>query len=224
MTTAIISHPDCALHEMGIGHPESPARLSAIPAYVASIFQAAPKPGHMAWLDPDTSMNEHSLNAALRAAGALVLGVDLVMEGKASSVFCNVRPPGHHAEHARSMGFCIFNNITIGTAYALSQYQLERVTIVDFDVHHGNGTEDIFRNEPRVLICSTFQHPYYPFTGADTVSEHIINVPLPGGSNGAAFRQAVTEQWLPKLKKFKPQLLQFLLDGWKSRYRTCKSI
>ena len=237
MTISIITHPDCLLHEMGTHHPESPARLSAIQdqliscgldlvlqhhdaplatreqlcrvhdsGYVEQIFLRAPEEGQ-AWLDPDTSMNPHSLSAALRAAGAVVLGVDLVMTGKNSAAFCNVRPPGHHAERKRAMGFCIFNNIAVGAAHALQAHQLKRVAIVDFDVHHGNGTEDIFRETPEVLFCSTFQHPFYPDTGTDDVPEHIINVPLSAGTGSHAFRTAVESQWLPKLEAFQPELI-----------------
>lgn len=237
MTISIISHPDCALHEMGAHHPESPARLSVIhdqllssgldfvlqhhdaplasheqlcqvhdPEYVESIFSKAPVNGRV-WLDPDTCINPHSLSAALRAAGAVVLGVDLVMTGQSQAAFCCVRPPGHHAERNRAMGFCIFNNVAVGAAYARQTYRLERVAIIDFDVHHGNGTEDIFRDVPEILLCSTFQHPFYPFTGTDVVSEHIVNVPLPAGSNGQVFRSAVESHWLPKLEAFQPELI-----------------
>jgi acetoin utilization deacetylase AcuC-like enzyme len=237
MTITLISHKECALHEMGAHHPESPARLSAIEdqliscgldlvlqhhdapratreqlcrahdsEYVEKIFLRAPEQGQI-WLDPDTSMNPHSLSAALRAAGAVVLGVDLVMTGKSSAVFCNVRPPGHHAEHNKAMGFCIFNNIAVGAAHALKVHQLKRVAIIDFDVHHGNGTEDIFRETPEVLFCSTFQYPFYPDTGSVDAPEHIINVPLPAGSDGQAFRTAVETRWLPKLEAFQPELI-----------------
>ena len=237
MTISIISHPDCALHEMGAHHPESPARLTAIQdqllatglslvlqhhdaplatreqlcrvhdaEYVEQIFLRSPSEGQL-WLDPDTSMNPHSLSAALHAAGAVVLGVELVMNGEASAVFCNVRPPGHHAEHDRAMGFCIFNNIAVGAAHALQVYKLKRIAIVDFDVHHGNGTEDIFRVVSEVLFCSTFQYPFYPHTGSDTSSQHIVNVPLPAGTDGPAFRDAVTAHWLPRLEAFQPELI-----------------
>ena len=222
---------------MGQLHPESPARLYAIsdqliasgidislrhydaplaslaqlyrvhePVYVDRIHTQAPRQGHI-YLDPDTSMNPHSLNAALRAAGAGILAVDLIMAGKIDAAFCSVRPPGHHAERNRAMGFCIFNNIAVAAAHALSQHKLERVAIVDFDVHHGNGTEDIFQDDERVLFCSTFQHPYYPYSGSDTKSTHIINVPLPAASNGQAFREAVTKTWLPALHAHQPQLV-----------------
>lgn len=237
MTISLISHPDCALHEMGSHHPESPARLSAIQdqllssgldlilqhhdaplasreqlcrvhdaEYVEHIFLKAPEEDRV-WLDPDTTMNPHSLSAALRAAGAVVLGVDLVMSGQSKAAFCNVRPPGHHAEHNKAMGFCIFNNIAVGAAHALHAHQLKKVAIVDFDVHHGNGTEDIFREVPEVLLCSTFQHPCYPDTGSHVVSDHIVNVPLPVGTNGQVFRTAVETHWLPKLETFQPELI-----------------
>lgn len=237
MTISIISHPDCALHEMGSHHPESPARLSAIQDrliasgldlvlqhhnaplatreqlcrvhdadYVEQIFRLSPQQGHVP-IDPDTSMNSHTLTAALRAAGAMVLGVDLVMSGRNSAAFCNVRPPGHHAEHNKAMGFCIFNNIAVGAAHALHDYNLERVAIIDFDVHHGNGTEDIFKDEPKVLLCSIFQHPFYPYTGSDSRSKHIINIPLPAGTDSKKFREAVISHWLPKLEAFQPELI-----------------
>lgn len=237
MTIAIISHSDCALHEMGDHHPESPARLSAIqdqlvssgldfvlqhhdaplasreqlcrvhdPEYVEHIFLKAPKEG-LAWLDMDTCMNPHSLSAALRAAGAVVHGIDLVMAGQCNAVFCNVRPPGHHAECNRAMGFCIFNNVAVGAAHALQAHQLERVAIIDFDVHHGNGTEDIFRDVPEILFCSTFQHLLYPNTGTHAVPGHIVNVALAAGADSEAFRAAVISHWLPRLEAFQPELI-----------------
>lgn len=222
---------------MGSHHPECPARLAAIqdrlissgldlvllhheapaatreqlcrvhaPEYVESIFRMSPAEGRN-WLDPDTCMNPHSLSAALHAAGAVVLGVDLVMSGRSTSAFCNVRPPGHHAESARAMGFCIFDNIAVGAAHALAAHGLQRVAIVDFDVHHGNGTEDIFRDQPNVMFCSTFQHPFYPYSGAETDSDHIINVPMAAGADGAAFRAAVESRWFPALEAFAPEML-----------------
>ena len=129
------------------------------------------------------------------------------MSGKAKAAFCAVRPCGHHAERRRAMGFCLFNNIAVGAAHALALHGIDRVAVVDFDVHHGNGTEDIFRNEPRVFFCSSFQHPFYPGTGADTVSDHIVNIPLPAGAGGAEFRAAVESRWLEPLDTFRPQLM-----------------
>jgi acetoin utilization deacetylase AcuC-like enzyme len=222
---------------MGAHHPECPARIHAIEdqliasglfgylqhheapevtreqllrvhdaAYVDAIKSAAPHQGSVE-LDGDTSMNPFTYPAALRAAGAMVLGIDLVMAGQVENAFCNVRPPGHHAEIAQAMGFCIFNNICIGAAHALAGHGLSRVAIADFDVHHGNGTENIFRNDPRVMLCSTFQHPFYPYKGADTGNDHIINVPLAAGAGSLEFREAVTRHWMPALEKFKPELL-----------------
>ena len=237
MQTAFISHPLCLKHDMGAHHPECPARLHAIEdqliasglysylqhhdapevtreqllrvhdaAYIDSIVAAAPSAGIIA-LDGDTLMNPFTYPAALRAAGAVVMAVDLVLAGKVENAFCNVRPPGHHAERGRAMGFCIFNNVAVGAAHALAAHGLSRVAIVDFDVHHGNGTEDIFRDEPRVMLCSTFQHPFYPYSGAETQLPHIVNVPLAAGTDGAGFRNAVTERCLPALQAFKPELL-----------------
>jgi acetoin utilization deacetylase AcuC-like enzyme len=152
-------------------------------------------------------MNPHTLNAALRAAGAGILAVDLILDAVHQRAFCAVRPPGHHAEQDKAMGFCFFNNIAIAAAYALSIKGLERVAILDFDVHHGNGTEDIFREDPRVLFCSSFQHPFYPYCGADNQKQHIVNVPLQSQITGEDFRTAIMEKWLPAVKAHKPQLI-----------------
>ncbi len=237
MHTAYITHPSFLLHDMGDTHPESPARLRAIDdrlhaaqlfdfldhrlapevtraqllrvhdtAHVDAIEAAAPAE-KLLWLDPDTSMNAHSLAAARHAAGGAVHGVDLVMAGEAANAFVACRPPGHHATRTHAMGFCIFNNVAVAAAHALDAHGLERVAIVDFDVHHGNGTEDIFRNVPRVMLCSTFQHPCYPFSGADTASPHIVNVPLPAGTDGSAYRAAFSARILPRLEAFAPQML-----------------
>ena len=176
-------------------------------SYVDDIFQRAPKDYGQIWLDPDTSMMEGSLNAALRAAGAVVMAIDLVMSGEEQAAFCNVRPPGHHAERARTMGFCIFNNIAVGAAYAREKYGVNKLAILDFDVHHGNGTEDIFRDETGVLFCSTFQHPFYPNTGVDMISEHIVNAPLAAGAKSTEFKEAVNSHWLPRLHEFQPELV-----------------
>jgi acetoin utilization deacetylase AcuC-like enzyme len=152
-------------------------------------------------------MNTKSLSASLRAAGAVVAATDLVLTGRATNAFCAVRPPGHHATPTRPMGFCVFNNVAIGAAHAFAVHGLERVAILDFDVHHGNGTEDAFHEDPRVLMCSTFQHPYYPYCGADSSNEHILNVPLPALTGSAGFRAAIGEVWLPALDDFRPQLV-----------------
>ncbi len=222
---------------MGAHHPESPARIHAIEdqliasglmdylqhhdapevtreqllrvhtaAHIDHVAASAPTQG-IVHIDGDTAMNPFTYPAALRAAGALVMAVDLVMAGKVENAFCNIRPPGHHAERGRAMGFCLFNNIAVGAAHALAHHGLQRVAILDFDVHHGNGTEQIFSDEARVMLCSTFQHPFYPNCGADSSNEHIINVPLKAGSGGAEFREAVTQHWLPALEKFQPQMI-----------------
>jgi len=236
MAIAYITHSDCLLHDMGL-HPEQPARLNAIndriiasgldmalrqydaplvdrellniahePLYVDRIHSMAPEEGTV-WVDGDTAMNKHTLQAALRAAGAVQMGVDLVMSGEIKQVFCGVRPPGHHAETSSAMGFCFFNNIAVGAYHALHNYHLERVAIVDFDVHHGNGTEDIVSGDDRILFCSTFQHPFYPGTGAATTAQNVVNIPLPAGTGSMAFREAVDLGWLPRLKAFAPQLI-----------------
>jgi len=176
--------------------------------YIDTIEAGAPGSDEMVCLDEgDTVMTAHSLDAARRAAGAAVLGVDLVMENRAHAAFCCVRPPGHHAETSRAMGFCIFNNIAVGAAHALVHHGLERVAIVDFDVHHGNGTEQIFRDDSRILFCSTFQHPFYPFTGHEAETANLVDAPLPAGTGSEAFRGAIREHWLPALNQFRPQLL-----------------
>ena len=176
------------------------------PAYVDSVYRHSPETGHVR-LDADTSMNPHSLEAALLGAGAAVQGVDMLMAGEIDRVFCGVRPPGHHAEHNRAMGFCLFNNVAIAARHALEVYGLERVAIVDFDVHHGNGTEDIVRDDARILFCSSFQHPFYPHTGADSSADNVVNCPLPAGTGSEDFRQAVSDHWLPRLADFAPQLI-----------------
>ena len=222
---------------MGEGHPESPARLRSVlkaledsglakklvireapvalreelervhdAEHVSLVFDTAPARGY-AYLDPDTSMNAKSLSAALHAAGAVVKATDMVMAGEVDSAFCAVRPPGHHATRSRPMGFCMFNNVGVGAAHALEAHGLERVAVLDFDVHHGNGTEDQFHDDPRVMLCSTFQHPYYPYSGADSGNPHIINVPLPAMTGGEGFRAAVERYWIPALDAYKPQLV-----------------
>ncbi len=235
--TALITHPVCLQHEMGPNHPESPARLRAVlahlasagltsqmemveapmaseaslcathlPDYVARIFAAAPLDDY-AYLDPDTSMNTYTLDAARRAAGAVIEGVDRVMSGANQNAFCAIRPCGHHATYAQAMGFCIFNNVAVGARHAINQHGLARVAILDFDVHHGNGTEDIFHEDPRVMLCSSFQHPYYPGTGAHSGNDHIIATPLMAGTGSAAFRRAIEATWFPALERFAPELI-----------------
>ncbi|MDB5775990.1 MAG: histone deacetylase family protein [Herbaspirillum sp.] len=164
-------------------------------------------------LDPDTMLNAHSWNAALRAAGAAIAATDAVMAGEIDNAFCAIRPPGHHATPSTSMGFCLFNNVAIAVRHALDVYGLERVAIIDFDVHHGNGTAAAFINEPRVLMASFYQHPFYPHTPPDPVSHRWVNVPVPAFSEGDVVRKLVTEQWLPALHAFKPELI-FISAGF----------
>ena len=237
MRTAYISHSDCHQHDTGEGHPENSRRLSAIEDqfvstglsdvlryydapdvtdgqllrvhgqdHLAAIKSMVPASGY-ARLDPDTVISPDSLRAARRAAGAAVAAVDLVISGEMESVFCGVRPPGHHAERDRAMGFCLYNNIAVGAAHALERHGLERVAIVDFDVHHGNGTEDIFNEDNRVLFCSTFQHPFFPFTPLLEDAPNRVCVPLDESAKRAEFRAAVSEQWLPALEKFQPEMV-----------------
>ncbi len=243
MSTAFIHHRECLLHNMGAGHPESPDRLTAIEdhllgsgllqyllvvdapqatreqllrvhgaGYLDSLEACSPRSG-VVHLDPDTAMNAHTLNAALRAAGAVVRATDMVLAGEAENAFCGVRPPGHHACRQRAMGFCFFNSIAVGAAHALEHHGLQRVAIVDFDVHHGNGTEDIFRDDPRVLMVSTFQHPFYPYSGVEGRSERMVNVPLAAYSNGMQFREAVEKHWAPALERFQPEMI-FVSSGF----------
>ncbi|MEK8016661.1 MAG: histone deacetylase family protein [Candidatus Parabeggiatoa sp.] len=243
MPLAYLHHPDCLLHEMGGGHPENPTRIHAIEdqlatsqlidliryyeaplatrkqlarvhegKYIDKIIKHTETDGYV-YIDPDALLTPQTPQAALRAAGAVVQATDLVLTHKHNVAFCNIRPPGHHALRNKAMGFCFFNNVAVGAAHAIENYGLNRVAIVDFDVHHGNGTEAIFTDEPRVLFCSTFQHPFYPHCGADTFSEHIINVPLPAGTGGDKFREAVILHWLPALHKFAPQMI-FISAGF----------
>ena len=237
MLPAYITHADCSRHEMGADHPESPERLGAIndmllvkglldymhpydaplatleqlarahaSRYVSELMAASPTEGYHK-VDPDTDMNPFTVKAALRAAGAAVLATDLVLSGEAPSAFCCVRPPGHHAERDAAMGFCFFNNVAVGIRHALAQYGLQRVALIDFDVHHGNGSEDIFRGDERVLMCSIFELGIYPFTGENAVGPNMVNIGLPARSGSDKFREAVTTHWLPALDAFAPELI-----------------
>jgi acetoin utilization deacetylase AcuC-like enzyme len=154
-------------------------------------------------------MSPGTWDAALRAAGAAVLATDLVVGAQADSAFCSVRPPGHHATRNRAMGFCFFNNVAVAARHALEAHGLERVAVIDFDVHHGNGTEEIFEDDERVLMVSTFQHPFYPYSGTDDPARNMVNVPLAAGTGSAGFRAAVTGAWIPALEAFAPQMVFF---------------
>ncbi len=243
MSTAFISHADSLQHEMGSHHPECPARVQAIedqlilsridayltyidpplateqqlalvhtPEHIERVKSSSPTSGYYA-IDGDTTMNPHTWQAALRSAGGAIAAVDAVMNKKASNTFSCLRPPGHHAEPHQAMGFCFFNNVAIAAKYALEHYGLERVAVIDFDVHHGNGTEAAFINEPRVLMCSYFQHPFYPYSEPRTDLPNMVNVPLPAYTAGPAVREVVELGWMPRLREFKPQFI-FISAGF----------
>lgn len=247
MTTAFLTHRDCNNHDMGSHHPECPDRIAAIndrliasgldmylafydaplatieqltrahaPEHVRRVMQNAPENG-IIHLDPDTAMCPFTLQAALRSAGAAVMATDLVMSGEVENAFCSVRPPGHHAERAKAMGFCFFNNVAVAAKHALAAHGVERLAIIDFDVHHGNGTEDIFAGDERVLMVSTFQHPFYPYSGADDPAPNMLNIPVPAGTRGEGFRQIVSDIWMPRLQAFAPQVI-FISAGFDAHY------
>ena len=240
MPTALITHPACLGHDMGEWHPERPDRLRAVLAaledeafftllreaaplatveqialvhplaYVDAILAIRPEPGELVQLDGDTAMSAGSAEAAMRAAGGAIAGVDLVMQNDARAAFVAVRPPGHHAEPARAMGFCLFNNAAIAALHARAAWGVRRVAVVDFDVHHGNGTQAIFAADADLFYGSSHQEPCYPGTGAaweHGVAHNIVNAPLRPGSDGTAFRAAWAEQILPALDAFAPELL-----------------
>ncbi|MBF0264102.1 MAG: histone deacetylase family protein [Gammaproteobacteria bacterium] len=242
MHTAYITHNDCLLHDTGAVHPECARRLTAIndrlitstlydflqhidapevtdeqllrvhqQDFINYVFKSIPEEGHH-YLDPDTIVSPASGQAAKRAAGAVVKAVDLVMAGDIKNAFCAIRPPGHHAEKDMSMGFCVFNNIAVGAAHAMAVYGLKRIAIIDFDVHHGNGTEDIFVNDERVLMCSVFQHPFYPNTPL-LDNDRIISMPLAATAKSKEFRDAINNQCLPALHDFKPEMI-FISAGF----------
>jgi acetoin utilization deacetylase AcuC-like enzyme len=169
-------------------------------------------PSHF-YIDPDTAMNSHSWDAALRAAGAAVAATDAVIDGRLANAFCSVRPPGHHAMHGKAMGFCLFNNIAVAAKHALERRGLKRVAVVDFDVHHGNGTEDIFNNDPRCLMLGIFQHPFYPYSGDAPAASHIVNLPVPAYTKGMAVRELFEQTLLPRLEAFKPEMI-FISAGF----------
>lgn len=243
MSTAYISHTDSLKHHMGDKHPESPDRIRAIEdqlilsrvdpylTYLESPLASEDQLNLIhTWrhietikehiedcetrvIDADTSMNPSSYQAALRSVGAAILGVDAVMSGQVKNAFACTRPPGHHAEPDKAMGFCFFNNIAIAAKYALEKYSLKRVAIIDFDVHHGNGTEMAFKDDSRVLMCSFFQHPLYPYSEVHENSPNMLNTPVPAYTDGKVIRQLVETQWLPKLREFKPEFI-FISAGF----------
>ena len=237
MSTAFISHPDCHDHDTGEDHPENAKRLSAIEdrllasrisdfvryldapevtreqllrahtaQYLEMIDAVMPRQGH-ARLDPDTVISPGTLQAAKRAAGSVILAVDQLMSGQIRNAFCAVRPPGHHAESDRALGFCIYSNIAIGVKHALEVHGLKKVAVVDFDVHQANGTENILIGDDRVLYCSIFQHPFFPYTTLPENSERVISIPLEASAASTEFRAAVTDHWLPALEQFEPEMI-----------------
>lgn len=236
MTTALLTHPDCLNHVTPPGHVEQVARLSTVLAalegmdleriaaplaaeqdvqrvhpasYIADLRDAAPQSGWRS-LDADTVLSPGSLSAAFRAVGAAVCAVDLVLAGKATNAFCAIRPPGHHAENALPMGFCLFGTVAIAAKHALDHHGLSRVAIVDFDVHHGNGTEALVEDDPRILFVSSQQRPLWPGTGdpSDTgPHDTVVNIALPPGTAGAGFRAAYEAQALPRIEAFRPELI-----------------
>ncbi len=238
MATLIYSHDACFAHDPGDHHPERPERLKAVldalggpafaklerraaPAaahedvarahsrrYVDALLGAVPKEGHAA-LDADTIISPGSGEAALRAAGAVVAAVDAVMAGEATNAFCAVRPPGHHAEREHAMGFCLFNNVAVGALHARVAHRLERAAVIDFDAHHGNGTQAIFADDPHLFYGSTHQFPFYPGTGArgETGVGNICNAPLRANAGSAEFRAAFADIILPALEDFRPDFL-----------------
>lgn len=232
---------------MGAHHPECPDRLGAINdrliaagldqylafhdaplaemehllrahsrSYIEAIEASEPLQGTV-HIDPDTAMSPGTWNAVLRSAGAGVLATDLVMQGNTANAFCGVRPPGHHAGRSNAMGFCFFNNIAIAALHGLEAWGLSRVAIVDFDVHHGNGTEAIFSGNEKVLMVGTFQHPFYPYSGTENPAPNMSNVPLPAGTRGDVFRQVVADIWLPRLREFAPEMI-YISAGFDAHY------
>lgn len=237
MSTAIISHADCRRHQLDKIHPEQSTRIDDITdrllvsgleysldyldadevcnsdllrvhgvSYIRSLYEKLPSEG-IVNVNGDTQMCPNTLKAANRAAGAGVQGIDLILKGDQQAVFCNVRPPGHHAYKDKANGFCFYNNIAIAAAHALDNPAIERVAIIDFDVHHGDGTEDIFKDNNDVLFCSIFQHPFYPFSSTQSDNELHIKSPMSAGEGSVEFRKIVSEQWMPQLSLFKPQLI-----------------
>ena len=240
MTTLLVTHPDVLRHDMGLGHPERPDRIRAVMKrldddrfaaleraeapeasreailrahpenYLDALLAARPSAGTITRLDADTVMNDGTWASVTRAAGGAVFAVDCVVGRVCDNAFVATRPPGHHAETARAMGFCFLNNAAIAARHAQAVHELDRVAIIDFDVHHGNGTQDIFWDDPTVLYGSTHEMPLYPGTGAAGergTHDTIVNVPLRSGDGGAAFRAAMEGRILPRLAQFAPDLL-----------------
>ncbi|MBK6402286.1 MAG: histone deacetylase family protein [Rhodocyclaceae bacterium] len=204
-----------AHHEAPLAEMEQLLRVHPRP-YIEMLEASSPAHG-IHHLDPDTAMSPGTWQAALRAAGAGVMATDIVMRGEAPNAFCAVRPPGHHAERARAMGFCFFNNIAVAARHGIEQWGLKRVAIVDFDVHHGNGTEEIFAGDDKVLMVGTFQHPFYPYSGTEHPAANMCNVPVKAGTRGEGFREVIADVWLPRLREFAPELI-YVSAGFDAHY------
>jgi acetoin utilization deacetylase AcuC-like enzyme len=193
--------PDATAEQLGRAH--AAGYVSEITDRLARVAEH----GGRHAVDPDTSANAHTLAAALQAAGAAVAATDEVLAGRATNAFCAVRPPGHHATRSQAMGFCFFNNVAVAARHALDAHGLARVAVIDFDVHHGNGTEDIVAGDERILMCSFFQHPLYPYSGAEPTGANLVNLPMAPYTRGPAVRRAIEAHWLPRLEAFAPQML-----------------
>jgi acetoin utilization deacetylase AcuC-like enzyme len=204
--------PEAALADVELAHDRMyVAALRGLSQQLVEDAQAG-GPQH-AYLDADTAINRHSWHAALRAVGATLAATDAVMAGELENAFCAVRPPGHHACRGQAMGFCLFNSVAVGAKYAVERHGLERVAIVDFDVHHGNGTEDIVAGDERILMVSFYQHPFYPAGGSRSGAGNLLNLPVPAYTRGPAIRELVNQQWLPRLDAFAPQMI-FISAGF----------
>ncbi|THT98700.1 histone deacetylase family protein [Lampropedia puyangensis] len=204
--------PKASVHDLELAHTRlHVAAMRGLDLLMQEELQAGGD-GH-SQIDTDTMLGPHTWNAALRSAGAVLLATDMVMSGQLNNAFCATRPPGHHAEHDKAMGFCFFNNIAVGVMYALHRYQLQRVAVVDFDVHHGNGTEDILAKEPKALMVGFFQHPFYPNSGEVAKGENMLNIPIPAYTKGMDVREMIDMLWTPRLEAFKPEMI-FISAGF----------
>ena len=207
-----IEAPQAALSDVELAHDRM--HVAALRGLTDRLIeeQAAGGPEYLQ-LDTDTSINAHTLEAALHAAGAAVAATDAVIDGELENAFCSIRPPGHHATREKAMGFCFFNNVAIAALHALQHRHLKRVAIVDFDVHHGNGTEDILAGDDRVLMVSFFQHPFYPFSGDKEPAANMLNIPVAAYTKGMDIRELVEMLWIPRLEAFKPEMI-FISAGF----------
>jgi acetoin utilization deacetylase AcuC-like enzyme len=204
--------PEASLHDVELAHDRlHVAALRGLREELAEQLDAGGS--SYAYIDPDTAMNSHTWEAVLRASGAVLAATDAVMAGEIENAFCAVRPPGHHACRSRSMGFCFLNQVAVGARYALERHGLERVAIVDFDVHHGNGTEDILAGDDRVLMVGLFQHPFYPGSGTPPLADNMVNLPVPAYTKGMVVREMIEAAWMPRLEAFKPQMI-FISAGF----------